>query len=303
MSQTLNRSELTTHLESLRQGARVIPLNQLLSRQVISCVDGRSYAGVIATPGGNAGLFLQMLAAYELLSKQELAREQVILLFTTYLERFGRFDMHTDDHALFSLLKTLQERRSPIASFDHLISLISSPPPPFRPVILGELCKPAHTGCGHIRLMMQSPELYRIRPFLITAFIQEFFMRFWSGDDRLQFDILHGDHAEQAVLNIHFDEAYDPDTAPLVLVAPQQKDIQVFINHPEATIYMRRQHATFLHANGLLSENDIAAFLKLHHAVHTSQLTATVQALGATLPIFDVTLDESLEVQKIERTG
>lgn len=301
MNQTLNLSQLNTHLEGLRKNARVTPLSQLLNRQAISCVDGRNFTGVVATPGGNAGLFLQMLAAYELHSEQQLTREQISSLFMAYLDRFGHFYMHSDAHALQSLVKMLQEKRSPISSMDQLISVLSSPPLPLRPLLLEELTKPAHTGCGHIRLMLENPELYRIRPFLIQSFIQEFLTRFWGGDDRLQFDILQGDHAEQAILNIRINEKEDLDNTPLVLVAPQLQDVQVFINHPEATAYMHRQHAAFLEANELLSESDSAAYIKVHDAVHTSQLTATVQALGAGLPLFDVVLNESLDLVKVEQ--
>ena len=303
MKQTLTLDQLTLHLEGLKKNARVLPLDELLSRQAISCVDGRNFTGVVATPGGNAGLFLQMLASYEVHLEMQFSREQVTLLFTSYLDRFGHFYLHSDAHALHTLVKTLQGKGSAISSMDQLISVISAPPQPLRPLLLEELSKPEHTGCGHIRLMMENPETYRIRPFLIQSFIQDFLLRFWRGDDRLQFDILHGDHAEQGILNIHIEEMADLDNTPLALIAPQLNDVQVFINHPEATAYMHRQHAEFLYTQELLDENDVQAYIKVHGGVHTSQLTATVQALGAGLPVFNVVLDESMSVQQVEQVG
>lgn len=303
MKKTLSQAELSTHLEQLTKQSHVLPISQLLSAQAISCVDGRNFTGVVAAPGGNAGLFLQMLAAYELHTEKLLSADQISSIFSAYQDTFGHFYMHSDAHALESLVKSLQERGTAINSVEHLISLLSAPPEPLRPVLLELLAEPAHTGCGHIRLMLENQETYRIRPFLIAAFVREFLTRFWAGDDRLQFEILQGNHAEQAILNIHAQKPENDDDIPFVLVAPQLHDIQVFINHPEATGYMHRQHAAFMTKEGYLDEADQQAFIKVHGALHGTQLTATVQALGDGLPIFDVELNEALAVQRVERLG
>jgi len=303
MKKTLSQAKLSAHLEQLTKQSQVIPLGQLLSSQAISCVDGRNFTGVVAAPGGNAGLFLQMLAAYELHTESLLTEDQVSSLFSAYQDTFGHFYMHSDAHALESLATSLRERGTSINSIEQLVSIISSPPEPIKPILLELLAKPAHTGCGHIRLMLENKETYRIRPFLIQSFIKDFLLQFWAGDERLQFEILQGDHAEQAILNIRFQESKDHTDVPFVLVAPQLQDIQVFINHPEATSYMHRQHAAFMIEQGFIEESDRAAFIKVHDALHGTQLTATVQALGDGLPIFDVELNESLAVQRVELLG
>ena len=303
MKKTLSQVELATQLDLLTKQSQVVPLVQLLSSQAISCVDGRNFTGVVGAPGGNAGLFLEMLAAYELHTETQLSEDQIASIFSAYQDTFGHFYMHSDVHALESLMKSLQERGTQINSIEQLVSIISSPPESLKPLLLELLPMPAHTGCGHIRLMLENQETYRIRPFLIQSFIKDFLLHFWEGDERLQFEILRGNHAEQAILNIHVQNTEGHTDIPFVLVAPQLHEIQVFINHPEVAMYMHRQHAAFMTEQGYIDESDQMAFIKVHAALHGTQLTATVQALGDGLPIFDVDLNESLAVQRVERLG
>ena len=70
----------------------------------MNCVDGRDEAGlycvdsieciltvVIGTPGGDAGEFLILLCAAELLCGQEFTRKEVYQLLQRHMDTFGKF--------------------------------------------------------------------------------------------------------------------------------------------------------------------------------------------------------------------
>ena len=303
MKKKLTQSQLSSYLDNAIVHVQAVPLSQLLKQQAICCVDGRNFNRVVAAPGGNAGLFLQMLTTYEKYTDQLLSPEQIPPLFAAYLDRFGHFYLHSDVHALQAIVLALQQQNIPISSVEQLISHISAPSGTLRAQLLTHLSQPAYIGCGHIRLMLENHGSYEIRPELIQLFLQEFFRRFWTGDERLQFDILQGDHAEQAILNICTLEKEDIDKTSLILVAPQLMDTQVFINHPAASAYMHNQHASFLKQEEYLNESDLEAFLHVHENIHNTHITSTVAALGKGLPVFDVVLNETHTVQRLELLG
>ncbi len=77
-----------------------VPAEELLADAMKSCVDGRGELGIVGTPGGNAGEFLLALATLERVSGQPFPLDQLEDFFHKYIDRFGKFYMHGDTHAL-----------------------------------------------------------------------------------------------------------------------------------------------------------------------------------------------------------
>lgn len=272
-----------------------VPLERLLQEQPLYCVDGRKPACVIAAPGGNAGEFLLLLGALEQYTGAAVKREEVHRLFGAYLDRFGRFYMHTDRHALAHLQEALQHAppAAPLidrpASTEAVEAMIRWPPEAAVPLLLELLAQPAHVGCGHLRLLLQHEAEYGVRPALAAHFFEAFFQALWRGDPRPTYDVLAGEHAERAVVNV-LNAPGDGDEAPALLHCPRYREMQVFVHHPQALTFLRAQHARFLAESPLtpLTPADETAFTRGLQRLAARQLEATLRHLASGLPIFQV---------------
>lgn len=79
---------------------RWIKLAALLVHGRLSCVDGRDDAGVLGTPGGDAGELVLALSAAEKLTGRALSQPQIDALLRRRLDALGRFYLHTDVHEI-----------------------------------------------------------------------------------------------------------------------------------------------------------------------------------------------------------
>lgn len=281
----MNIDELRKHLDRMASASSVVALPDLLDEQEVSCVDGRKADGVVGAPGGNAGLFVLMLAALEAHAGEPIAGEHVSDLLAEYLDEFGRFYMHTDDLALGRLEVELEKQsdglRLPQVSVE---ALIREPPSDVQPLLLELLLDPDHVGCGHLMLMLKYPGQYGVRRQLVQSVLRAYFRRLWDGDGRLVFDVLEGAHDEKAVVTVHVEEGSD-----VALAAPRYADTDVFVYHPEAAHYFQRKNAAFLARREVIDEDGTSRFEEVQKAIAGEQLAATLRHLAPTLPVFEAT--------------
>lgn len=292
----LSVDELARHMHAMVPDLRQFPLKRLEREVHIGCVDGRHTGCVAGAPGGNAGLLIILLAAWERLYGP-LRPDQVETLFLQYLNRFGTFYLHTDETAQAALAEWLGLEGYAPADVD---ALVLNPPPALRERFLEGLLMPEHTGCGHLRLMMTQPERYEIRHDLILNVLRAFFRTLWRGDARLVFDILQGRHEERGVIRMHVHDAEDsgltPDS-PFISACPHHRDVEVFVYHPNAVAYLQEQQVHFLHDLQWIDSSDVPLLHETQAALQELHLSSTLQTLAGHLPVFDVHVRTNAEAQ------
>ncbi len=268
----------------------------LLLHGTESCVDGRDDHAVIGTPGGDAGELLAGLATLEKISGKELSDARVDELFNGYVEAFGHFYMHTDDHALEALGKTLRSKAAfegdPLKGLHQVEDFVRHPPKARQEALLPILAEAAHIGCGHIRLVRLHPEEYGVRPGLVVSFFRAFFRRLWTGDERLEYVILEGEHEEGAVVNVVLDREVHPYTE-IPMVRPKHQGQEMFVNHPQVARFIRSQNTAFLLEKLPIDQKvDAEQFITELTTLAGRQLQSTVTYLAADLPVFEVSFHE-----------
>jgi rhodanese-related sulfurtransferase len=215
----------------------------------LSCVDGRDDRGVVGTPGGDAGEFLLALSAAEAVRGKPFIDSEVTLLLRRRIDAFGRFYMHSDVAALQKLVASVRNdpRLSAVVprGKDALEwrALFSTPKLDARAALLDHLVMPEHNGCGHLRLMLQNPELYGVRGDLSVAFARAFHQLRWEGSLKTEHETLAGGHEEAAVLNVLVEGELWPFT-PVPLISPSCLGGQLFVNHPQVSHALRAQTGT-----------------------------------------------------------
>ena len=279
-----SRDALERYLDGLPPETEHLSLDDLLADHPIACIDGRKRDRVAGVPGGDAGLFAVMIAALDDRRPDRLYPELVGRLFAGYLDRFGTFYLHTDTHAMERLEEKLRARDL-IPSDATASSFVENPPASARDALTDLLTSSAHVGCGHLRLMMEHSGTYGVRPVLLREMIRAFFQHHWEGDARCIFDVLEGDHAEEAVLCIHPSDTEEEDVSPHV---PCHEEQQVFVYHPHVEAYMYAQHARFLTDEGLLEESDRLDFVHEQKRLGARQRAETLRHLAPDLDLYDI---------------
>lgn len=274
---------------------RWVKAASLLVQGAVSCVDGRSQRSVIGAPGGEAGELLLGLATLEQVTKAQLDMKKLSPLIDAYINAMGSLYLHTDRHALEVLGEALQhdERftswRSKLKTPEDIERFVRHPPHGAEAALLEQLLKPEHTGCGHLRLILQRPAEYGVRVELTQALLKELYRRMWASPEQLSFHILDGSHAEEAVVTV----AQEPATLrPYDLIPelePMHDQRQVFVYHPQAVGFVRAQEASFLLERSawlLGAEADAGAYTQALNALASRQLQLTLEALAKGLPSF-----------------
>ena len=319
----MNADELVAHLRHMVPDIRVLPLDRLRQDLTLGCVDGRNPGCVAGAPGGNAGLLVLLLASVEELTGRVFDGAEVKALFQRYLQRFGHFYLHSDRPALASLGRALPEDyplddssgdpsgdpsgdlsgNRPVSAgstpagdgdadaveveSDRLEALLRDPPAALRARLLELLVVPEHVGCGHLRLLLSEPLLYQARPELTSTVIETFFEALWTGDERVIFDVLPGDHHEEAVVRIH---AGSPE---LLVACPHYGAMEFFVHHPDAVGWVEMLQALFAAQEGWILPDQVQRLMEVQERLGNHQLQATLERLAPGLPVFDVHLEAS----------
>jgi hypothetical protein len=256
-----------------------------------SCVDGRDQEAVLGTPGGDAGEYLLFLATIERLTQRPLDDAQIPVLFDRFMLHFGTFYMHTDRLAVEALATALGADPAFADVGPTQVERLLQDPGDKAEALLPHLLQPAHIGCGHLRLILEHPEEYGVRPDLARAVLSTVFRRLWSGAD-IDYVVLEGGHAEGAVVKVHIDKPKHPYTR-IPMVTPFDGTTQFFVAHPEATVWMRQQMALFLCEElPMLGCVDAASFAFEVNGLASVQLRATLAYLANGLPVYDALVDD-----------
>lgn len=305
----LTIEEIEAHVGDPRS-TRWVKLAAILLHGRQACVDGRDDSSVVGTPGGDAGELVVGVAALERVLGRRLSRGKLTELLRRRLDTFGRFYMHTDIHAGNEIIKAMRADSRLTAAIGSTYeplewrSWLSEPPVEARPVVLEHLCQPGHVGCGHLRLMMQHPEQYEVRDTLVLDLLRTFFSIRWAGASELESVVLPGGHQEGAVVNVRVEgtlHAY----SWIPLLSPSYAGMQMFVNHPQVSDYMRAQLAGFLAEQRDLwdgDEVDEPALLEEIRGLAGRQLSATLGHLAKGLPIYDLLFDRAGQA-RVEAVG
>lgn len=275
---------------------RWVKLAAFLLHGKTACVDGRDDHGVIGTPGGDMGELLLALAAAErlgiVLDEAELPR-----MMDDWVEAFGTFYLHSDLTAINTMIAAMRadptfpeadlpSRTDPPTAWRKFFR---SPPPALREPLREVLVRPAHVGCGHLRLSMLEGGVYGVRPDLVRAALSAFYRRYHDGLPELEFVPLAGAHAEQAVLLVEVEPPLRPFTR-VPLISPSVGGSQVFVHHPQVTAFQRDEIAAFLSVHprfGPLRHQRDALRAELE-TLGQRQIGATLSRLAKGLPVFRV---------------
>lgn len=261
------------------------------------CVDGRDDRGVCGTPGGDAGELLVVLTALERILGRELDTDELERIFAHVLDAFGAFYMHTDTHAQNRLIEALRADPRLAMTIDSVSDPIAwrrffaNPPEEARDVFLEHLLRPAHVGCGHIRLAWENPTVYGIRSTLVAWFLKRYFEQLWLGATEIEYARLAGEHDEAGVLSVRVDGEIFPFTQ-IPLVAPACHGKQMFVSHPQVATHYRRQVVELVcREPGVpgLSPSMAGRIADVTEELASVQTAATLSALAAGLPIFEAT--------------
>jgi rhodanese-related sulfurtransferase len=262
----------------------------LLQGGTEACIDGRHTHAVIGTPGGDAGEFLLMLAAFEALTTRRVTAAEIDHLLDDYIAAFGRFYLHTDTHALARLGTTLRHdprfEGLPLATAADVEALVRRPPSELHAAITDALARPEHVGCGHLRAALEHPDEYQVRSELTAEVLRAIHRRMVRQPQSIDFEVLQGQHQEQAILVVHLDrevQAYSSVPA----IAPTGAAQASFVVHPQVTAFLREQNAHFLFEETPWLRDrgvDIEALVERLDALGAAQLTATLAHLAPDLP-------------------
>lgn len=266
----------------------------LLGSNTVSCIDGRAEGPVLGTPGGDAGELVLSLAALEEVLGRPVTSAWITELFDRYVAAFGRFYLHTDEHALRRLADDLRgdPRFAAVSSHWHspedLSGFLRAPPDALEDALLEHLTRAEHVGCGHLRLMLQSPARYGVREGLVQDVLRAALRRGWARPELLEFARLEGEHEERGVLEVRVEhEVHAHSLVPMV--TPHVGARELFVLHPQVIDFVRAENAWFLVEQ--LSPEDAqridAAQLRRHiQHLGARQLAATVERLAPHLPHF-----------------
>ena len=275
--------------------------NELTQQGFISCVDGRRGKPVVGTAGGNMGLFVEMLAAIEVVRKVRLSEYQVRNLFLWYISTFKQFYMHTDQHALDGVAEKL--RRSVYFKSDgmrmtrEIIRRMVVKPEwlsdPQREQLLLALVESSGVGCGHLKLMIRHNNQYEVRHELVKYAMRAFYTTLWHLPQYAQYlelKVLEDDHYEQAVLMLYVG---DEDTRlvssmQIPLISPSVNGQQVFVRHPQVERALRNLSSRRIARTNIIPAGKEKAFVQVMTTLGDDFLRETVSHLALGLPIHTI---------------
>lgn len=234
---------------------------------------------MIGTPGGDAGEFLLGVSALEMTLGKSLTPEQIEGLFDRYLHDFGRFYLHSDEHAAehFAEHFDLESHEPP-----KVEAWLRHPPRELEQKTLQVATQSEFVGCGDLKLMLLHPEEYSARLEVVRQLLTLFFKRMWSHPSEVEFVILHGEHHEEAVLDIRMKETVRSYSF-LPRVPPRVGEHQIFVLHSDVAAFLRANNAHFFVDRLHLNKRDEKTFTATISKLAETQLART-SALSSAWP-------------------
>lgn len=271
-----------------RVGATISFEKFLQEGEGLSCVDGREPKEIVGTPGGTAGEFLLMLAAFEEATGETIQPDDVRAILERYIETVPRFYLHTDAHAFHHLEE----------QYGHIN--LQTGEGADQETLLEELSQPEHIGCGHIKFMFLQGEKYHIRPALVQESLKAIYQLKWAGEKKIGLVTLKGDHKEGAVVVVTVEGDITPQTKLPLLKPNTEEGGQVFVYHPQAAEAARAKMTEDI-ARIMRREVDTNTFEKALKETSAAQLGATLENLAKEKPIITARCNQEGKI--IEVTG
>jgi rhodanese-related sulfurtransferase len=308
----LSRDAIEVHLGD-PQSVRWIKLAAVLLHGKRSCVDGRDDSAVIGTPGGDGGEIVLALAALEAQVGRAIEPDAIAALILRAVDALGSLYCHTDVSAsnelILSMRKDARLTEAIGTTYEALEwrKWLRSPPADVREIVLEHMLVPGRIGCGHLRLMMQHPESYRVRPGLAADFVRAYLRTRWADTPQLDLVPLAGGHREGAVINVRVESALH-SYSPVPLISPAYGGMQMFVNHPQVSSYLRRETAALLCEQGDLFDvkpSDAGELAARMEELAAHQLGVTLGHLAPGLPIYDVLFQKTgrVAIERVARDG
>lgn len=277
-----------------------IEAKDLLGDANDACVDGREKGNVIATPGGDVALLAETIVSVGKLSGKKLNPFEVRQVFRWRVKEFGSFYMHTDEHALKNLIKSLNQdetvirERGKFEGIDQVLEFIREPDN-LQTSLMSHLFVPDNIGCGHLNRMIRNPEAYGMSTKVIRSTMRAFFNMMWNGlpeeKENINFQVLKGDHFEGAVLLALVEDELITQKTMIPAIKPTDGKTSIFVYHPQVSRFMHRKESVALAQSGLIPEisKDMAnAFEKMMTRVGSVGARETVARLAFDLPQYKI---------------
>jgi hypothetical protein len=250
----------------------------------LSCVDARSDDPVIGTPGGDLAEFAMGLFAYNNLTGKVQNFAEVQALFRKFMDQHisasRPFYFHTDDTRLKQVFAAVGAE---LKLSNITILPMRRPPASEATIWLGELVKSYAQGCGHIRLMIESPALYGLtNANIIQWLIRAFYEELWLADTdakraKLAFVVKLGPLQGKAVAIVRNAKGTCTDYSPAI--PPNLGGSSLFVYTPSAASAFRSVVMTPFFANEGSSGWNATRFMTIVNNVFNSQLGATLTFL------------------------
>ena len=250
----------------------------------LSCVDARSDQPLIGTPGGDLAEFAMGLYIYHSLTNKVQDYSSVQILFRLFVSQHVSasrpFYFHTDDTRLRQVFTAVSSQ------LNQNVAILPSRTPPAAElnVWVTELVKSYAQGCGHIRLMIDSPSTYgladaKIIQWLIRAFYEEL----WAADTdakraKLAFVAKLGPLQGKAVAIVTNKQGSCSGYSPAI--PPNVGGSSLFVYTPSAvTAFRNKVMSPFFAAQGAAGWNE-AQFQSKVGELFNTQLGATLAGLS-----------------------
>lgn len=296
---TYSHEEVASYLRQ-KGVVRWIKLEEIFESEYDACVDGREISPVVGNPGGDVSRLAEAVIAVGAVAGRHFNPGEILKIFDWYLSHFGRFYMHTDEHAMHHLAEFLNEgygaKRMGGKKFHtpaEMYNFVTNPDPRLQVFLSRYLLDPRFVGCGHMKLMMTKPEQYGMSEKVLRSLSVAFFDTMWNVPERasqLAYPCFPGDHKEGAVVSIVIPEEELTDKTLVPMVAPTNGEVSIFVNHPQVVTYLNRKVAYLLAKEGKSVIKDLvvdpdAVVAHMEH-LQNEGVRQTVSSLAWGLPVY-----------------
>jgi hypothetical protein len=238
---------------------------------------------LIGTPGGDLAEFAMGLYTYHSLTNKVQDYSSVQTLFRLFLSQHVSasrpFYFHTD----YSRLNLVFKNVSSLINMNVAILPTRTPPAAELKVWVSELTQAYAQGCGHIRLMIESPTAYGLpNARIIQWLIQAFYEELWAADTdakraKLAFVAKLGPLEGKAVAIVSNKQGTCAGYSPAI--PPNVGGSSIFVYTPSATTAFRNKvMSPFFAAQGAAGWNE-AQFQSDIDKLFGTQLNATLTLL------------------------
>ena len=278
---TLNANDVRNHLQVFLGTDGTSYASNI--ETTFSCVDARADHLIFGTPGGDMGEMAVGLEVYFKLLGIAPQLDIVRKHFKGFLEREidekRPFYFHTDDTRLRYVFKNVS------TIFGRNVTVLPNVTPndDEKEIWLRELTEAYAQGCGHLRLMIETPSAYGlVDNFVIKSLIRVFYEEWWgrSKEEKRIFDFAVKLGPLQGGAIAIVENGGPGCTGLSPQVAPNMGGSTLFVYHAKAVAEFREKVLTpfFIGASeGKLDNGTL--FFSNFTALFTSQLTATLTNL------------------------